>query len=63
MVEYTIGEKELELLKARFMAADTVFKAAQDLVHFIAQREGLTEVEFNLEKGQFTKPDEEKKED
>lgn len=63
MVEYTICMKELELLKARFAAAEQVARSAQELVQFIAQREGLDKVEFNLATGEFTSPDEEKKED
>ncbi len=56
MIKYTIETKELELVKARFAEAQRAGQLAQDLVRFIAEREELENVEFNLETGEFTKP-------
>jgi hypothetical protein len=53
-VIYTIQPKELELVKARFLQAQQVSAAAADLVNFIAEREGLQSVQFNLENGEFS---------
>ena len=64
MVEYTIGTAELEPLKARFIAANAQLAAAQDIVRFIAEREGLSNVSFDLNSGTFSNEvEEEKKED
>ncbi len=53
---YAISGKELELVKARFAEAQRASQLAQDLVRFIAEREELENVEFNLETGEFTRP-------
>ena len=62
-VVYTIEDTELEPLKARFIAANAQLAAAQDIVRFIAEREGLSNVSFDLETGVFSSEEEEKKED
>ncbi len=62
-VVYIIENTELEPLKARFNAVQAAQRAAEGIVQFIAEREGLKNVSFDLNSGEFSSEEEEKKED